>query len=745
MEARATALSLRTIAEKDAFAVAYNLAKNRDELAVMALSKELRYLNSDEVETLCSTSSRRKRRAAVVGYCGLRMDEKVPTTETERRELISKTERINYENIEYKVAEKFPNLREHISMVHELCGKVQLGFIGRDIIGGLYRGDLKAVASSTFFFGTAVASSKVGSTIAEWGKSQTSLGKKVVGRFAEFFGKCLPKIGFDIYMGNQLYDEWKHNDTESAKYTAAYIGIDLLECGLEALEAFGVISSGAILSGALAVIGTSILIAQNVMQTSRKIQEINAVIPLTTDEKIYEINREFFLFGTDKIIQSMIDETTANEVVVRQILQQYPDFGRFLVSAAAKVNEDGSLIFIEDNTIDLTRVYHFHKSRLMPRSDIIGENVTAFCAMNEAFNPLKDELDSSTTNHRNFMRYVSQGASMAGQLRLPERKAYSNSVDDFYCKNAFGIADKSQSETSSTLFLLFNGTDDVIGFPTARNVFLLLNGNKSINGGSQNDQFFIKAEYIFGHLNGLDGEDVADFSASDAGKDLVIRNGEAFFSPMHSNIHTLKLYHIENIIGRSSLTDYIEVCNETKVDLGGATYGKTRLLNVVSNGHKSKVQLIGHKSVENYFAISLEDSAIGNDYINITIQPHISESLPCYIDLHDLTRRMHIDTEGIYGLYVVPQKVSENIKLLIHAVGNNQSLNDSSVSIGEDTLLLTNIVPMEEASHGQPTTLSLIDFFRYKAKYQTLTLSFENDDLDLTMLARKIYLKGSKE
>uniref|UniRef100_A0A915KL37 Uncharacterized protein n=1 Tax=Romanomermis culicivorax TaxID=13658 RepID=A0A915KL37_ROMCU len=95
VEADARALSLKSNAEKDAFSVAYNLASDEDGLAVMALSEEQKYLNTDNVNALCGRRSGRKRRVAL-SYCGLSTDEKVPTVQIIHVTRPPKSERMEF-------------------------------------------------------------------------------------------------------------------------------------------------------------------------------------------------------------------------------------------------------------------------------------------------------------------------------------------------------------------------------------------------------------------------------------------------------------------------------------------------------------------------------------------------------------------------------------------------------------------------------------------------------------------------
>uniref|UniRef100_A0A915KKX5 Uncharacterized protein n=1 Tax=Romanomermis culicivorax TaxID=13658 RepID=A0A915KKX5_ROMCU len=77
VEAGARASNSRSNVEKGAFAISYNLANSEDDLAIMALSEEQKYLNTENVNLLCRRRTGRKKREAAVPYCGLDFDEEV--------------------------------------------------------------------------------------------------------------------------------------------------------------------------------------------------------------------------------------------------------------------------------------------------------------------------------------------------------------------------------------------------------------------------------------------------------------------------------------------------------------------------------------------------------------------------------------------------------------------------------------------------------------------------------------------
>uniref|UniRef100_A0A915JAP7 Uncharacterized protein n=1 Tax=Romanomermis culicivorax TaxID=13658 RepID=A0A915JAP7_ROMCU len=108
-------------------------------LAVGASSTEHLSLNTDNVNAICSANLRRKRN--VIPYCRLYSEEG------------EEVKKVNYEEIEESVKQRYPSLHEHISILNEVSGKLQLAFIGRDMIGQLYQKDWQGLARSALFFG----------------------------------------------------------------------------------------------------------------------------------------------------------------------------------------------------------------------------------------------------------------------------------------------------------------------------------------------------------------------------------------------------------------------------------------------------------------------------------------------------------------------------------------------------------------------------------------------------------------
>uniref|UniRef100_A0A915IFA3 Uncharacterized protein n=1 Tax=Romanomermis culicivorax TaxID=13658 RepID=A0A915IFA3_ROMCU len=381
------------------------------------------------------------------------------------------------------------------------------------MIGSIYQADWIGFARNAFFFGMSITLSNVGERLVAYGVGKKLAGNVLGGRFASSVGACLPKIGFDVYMGYQLFEDIKNNQTTSAAFTSTYLALDLLECGLETAAEFELITLSSTFLAGLGIVGFLTFLAMDITKSVMAVNKMDEIIPLTNAEKVFEGTLEFFNLGPNPILKKMAQEVTANEAIVFMALHHYPKVNRFLISEA---QFDGALAYFA--------------------------------------------------------------------------KRYTNPIIDYLCRNAFGIMRKGETEFPVTLFLLYNGTDSVTGFPTASNTFLLMNGEKMINGGSSNDQFLIQGENIFGYLNGSDGTDIVDFSAM-GGTDIVLRIGdsEAYLSSMDQPAqYKLKLYSIEGVLGRRGLQDYISVCNETQIDLGGGLANDHDFIEISSSTCENK-------------------------------------------------------------------------------------------------------------------------------------------------------------
>uniref|UniRef100_A0A915L2C0 Uncharacterized protein n=1 Tax=Romanomermis culicivorax TaxID=13658 RepID=A0A915L2C0_ROMCU len=325
------------------FSIVYNLGNEKDGLAVAASSSKQLYLNTDNVRAVCESGSRRKRNG--VPYCQLykeeshedehekiNEDDKSDADESEKsnkneienddesKEIYHEQEqsehgfeKINYEKIENGIARKFPSLHEHISLLHKVGSNLQLGFLARDMFGNAYQKNLEGFVESVFFFGAAVGSSMVGKAITLFGQSQKIAGRPLTGKVLGTVGGCLPSVPFDVYMA---YQQLKNNNNETA----------------------------------------ILMVVQNAINIYKKMKEIDQIVHLSVDEKMYEIGREVLFMGTDSTIQSMMDAVSANEAAVVSSFKMYQQFHRFLISGARKVENEG-LIYMDDNSIDLTKTY----------------------------------------------------------------------------------------------------------------------------------------------------------------------------------------------------------------------------------------------------------------------------------------------------------------------------------------------------------------------------------------------------
>uniref|UniRef100_A0A915HNT9 Uncharacterized protein n=1 Tax=Romanomermis culicivorax TaxID=13658 RepID=A0A915HNT9_ROMCU len=66
--------------------------------------------------------------------------------------------------------------------------------------------------------------------------------------------------------------------------------------------------------------------------------------------------------GDNNIMEGMIRQVKANEAAALRAAKQFPNIDRFLVSAATQINDDQSLSYFDDNTIDLTVTQTFNSN-----------------------------------------------------------------------------------------------------------------------------------------------------------------------------------------------------------------------------------------------------------------------------------------------------------------------------------------------------------------------------------------------
>uniref|UniRef100_A0A915JDJ6 Uncharacterized protein n=1 Tax=Romanomermis culicivorax TaxID=13658 RepID=A0A915JDJ6_ROMCU len=324
-------------------------------------------------------------------------------------------------------------------------------------------------------------------------------------------GRCLPTLGFTAFSAYQLHQEIKNNDTVSAAITGASLAIDIIGCGFEAAAAVGLLAISPIIVKIGLIVSTALAIAQNIYSGFRQTQQIGEVIPLTLSEKYYSFKRSVIPWlDADPTLKSMADQVVANEQAVATAFHMFPEVNRFLLAAATRVDDETGLVsYHENNTMDMTKRKHkVQVSRAMPRQEQIGTDYSLFCAMDEKHvvgrEELKQKMSWSSMATFGFPEIV---MAIINHLTTEKRPQ----VDDYRCVNAFGVNRVNSSSSDTTIFLLYNGADDVVGFPDSPNVMILGNGKKKIYGGQKDDHFVMNGIHTYGYLDGGSGEDVIDF------------------------------------------------------------------------------------------------------------------------------------------------------------------------------------------------------------------------------------------
>uniref|UniRef100_A0A915JVE5 Uncharacterized protein n=1 Tax=Romanomermis culicivorax TaxID=13658 RepID=A0A915JVE5_ROMCU len=365
-------------------------------------------------------------------------------------------------------------------------------------------------------------------------------------------------------MAYQMVQQIKQNDTINAVGTGVFIALDVAKCVLEAMAEFGILALNPWVIPAMMIGNVAILIGQNIYDTVKKIKEIDHVVHLSTDEYMYEFVREFLKMGTDPYIQHLADEKQANEQVASKLFEIYPNIKRFVVSAAI-YNEHKSITFIDDNRIDLTRTGPIErKSRAMPE---MKKNRTYFCVMSqEPHSPSLSQRIVNTIMYSSIWRI----------LQSLTHKEIQQEFQDFQCLNAFGVSTADAHHSEKTMFLLFDGVDNVNGFPYASNIFHVGNGSKFIQGGDCDDYFKIIAENVNGIFNAGHGYDTLDLSEF-SHQPLTIRGGIAV-QRYAGRLESFEFANIESIIGRRNYSDYLSVCNQSRIDLAGTNYNPDEVL-----------------------------------------------------------------------------------------------------------------------------------------------------------------------
>uniref|UniRef100_A0A915IIQ2 Uncharacterized protein n=1 Tax=Romanomermis culicivorax TaxID=13658 RepID=A0A915IIQ2_ROMCU len=202
--------------ETHSLSIAYDLEAKQ--IALFGLDPKTAKLDTENVESVCQRGSRRKRGSS--SACSFLYNE-----EEDQMKIIDKI-------IKETIETKNPALKEHLSLIYELTGKIQMGFLARDFVGDLVQGDTKALVRDGFFFGGNLLAQKVGSMAAVYGAKVAS---KALSRSIVSFGLCLPKLAFDGYMAYQMVQQISNKDTVGAVTTGLIHNSTNGEYGLNVL------------------------------------------------------------------------------------------------------------------------------------------------------------------------------------------------------------------------------------------------------------------------------------------------------------------------------------------------------------------------------------------------------------------------------------------------------------------------------------------------------------------------------
>uniref|UniRef100_A0A915KKY6 Uncharacterized protein n=1 Tax=Romanomermis culicivorax TaxID=13658 RepID=A0A915KKY6_ROMCU len=559
--------------------------------------------------------------------------------------------------------------RKLLENLREASSSIMSGFMIRDLIGDLIKGDTTAVISDSLFSVGGITSGFTASYFDSYGVKLINSGKFTLGHVFRSMAPFLRRVT-SVYVLSHLIRsvENYHNEISNVvdiSTDSAFLGIDALEIGVEFMELAGITQGLSAVTGPLgAVLGTILIVGVNVYQTVKTVQNVNAEIYLNPLEQLEEVVRAFFHVNMNEEMQKILGEKEANQRVMKKIstfLQKNDIVRYFFTETSFEKN---------DTIIDLRNKQNFVASRTNP---VDQQGFRIICRMPRNEKTHLDHVSHAKTFWQEVDDFVWNIKALIDMFR---RDWYAvkndllhqepgHSILSYLCHQSLGI-ENQKSTSDKAFFQLGSGYDKVHGFTNMSNIFNISDGQKELFGGDFNDKFIVNGRKIVGLLSGGLGVDRVDFSHFDMSNVLRITGRSASYN--YQNIsYTMYLDNVNEIIGRSNISDIVAcVCNHTFIDTrGGKSSQENDAIRVEYKycKHNLTIVLSSHTTMENIAGSGNFTYYISSDVNDVTI--HIRLMSDTY---HRII--MPIDSLHLETLNTIFMNSCVNIRFASAAVTN---------------------------------------------------------------------------
>uniref|UniRef100_A0A915I9T8 Uncharacterized protein n=1 Tax=Romanomermis culicivorax TaxID=13658 RepID=A0A915I9T8_ROMCU len=418
------------------------------------------------------------------------------------------------------------DIGQHLQKVGRVANIMMLSLIGKNIIADLIKEDYAGIAISLGFIAGATALTFFGNKLESYGAKLAATGNIISSNIVNLSASVLGRImaGFVVYdlIGNIKQYEESHDSSSIVNIAAdsGFLLIEGVQMSILGLEYTGLISGISSTAGPIgAAAGVSLLLGADIYSAVHQVQKIKENIDMTSAEIWLTGLRDFVGLEPEQYLTDLMEEKKANEYILNKMTQNLTSDIAYIVMPMA---------FIKSKQI-----------HIQPNNKI--------------------DLINGTWNH-------------AGQRIMPNLPGYMEFFcypDNirYMCIDAFGVKLKN-STGNSTLIELLDGNDTVYGMQNMKNIIHMGNGNKTILGGFNNDQFILKGDRTIGFLDGRSGFNtlnLANFRQKEFVR--VDENFISYFEDVFEQRHTVKkitFYNIQEIIGRHGKPEIMMATCETK-------------------------------------------------------------------------------------------------------------------------------------------------------------------------------------
>ncbi|TLY48345.1 MAG: pentapeptide repeat-containing protein [Gammaproteobacteria bacterium] len=320
------------------------------------------------------------------------------------------------------------------------------------------------------------------------------------------------------------------------------------------------------MEGVTLSLGLVVFIGSNAYFTRQYVQHIDALIPLTAEEKFYEGLRLFFGRGIEASLEELIEEKQINNILVKQslsFLKQQDQIQYFIFPTAKRVEECWFAPYLGST----------YSGGGLGGGKSMGQRILKWAKFCNATYPMdlnnRIILDKKLENIR-WSR--TQPDSLPGaelfcfmpSCQFKSNKPWMN--ETYFCENALGIRDLTPKVGNYTLIDVDIGSDEVHGFLDRPNIIVAGNGTKNLRGGNLDDIFILRDYPINGTLNGLLGNNTLELKEFLLHQDLKI-DLKAKALASYNNTKYMDVLSIQQILGRPNKKEGIVcVCDTRYVD-----------------------------------------------------------------------------------------------------------------------------------------------------------------------------------